>query len=417
MNKYAWWALALSLTLHLVSVLAEPMLNWLSYRQIADPVLKKTARQLASQSLDHLDTPDPLSKVKAVEQQMVLLQPVAVRQSEPATTDHTASRARQRKLAAEAASQVTQENASVNTASVAASIASSVTAEGLAASESAALAAANMLQSADMQTTAASQASTVKLLSGADKASGAQRASATLAKRADPGKTDPIKIDREAAKRFPREVKIEYRYLGFPAYLHWKLEAGRYDLQLDVPIPGHARRFISRGKIDKHGVMPEQFVEYRKQFATPKFDVRFDWEKAEVTLSEGENHKVEPFAAGDQDLMSAALHLALMGGSQPKYEMALFSGRKRYPEVQFELKGEAQLTIGGKEIPALLMSSRTGERQVDFWLAPDWHNLPVRMVLNFGKDGTYDLSAYNLTLDGKKVLEWVNPNAHSQRRP
>ncbi|WP_157669513.1 DUF3108 domain-containing protein [Chitinibacter sp. GC72] len=416
MSKYAWWALALSLTLHLVSVLAEPVLNWLSYRQIADPVLKKTARQLASQSLDHLDTPDQLPKVKAVEQQVVFLQPAAVRQAEPATSARSVTKARQRKLAAEAASQVVQEGTpSTDAASAPTAITSSITAndsDGLAASEPVALAAVNVLQSAGIALAAASQASAVKALLGTEKASSVQRASAALAKR-----IDPTKIDREAAKLFPREVKIEYRYLGFPAYLHWKLEAGRYDLQLDVPIPGHARRFISRGKIDKQGVMPEQFVEYRKQFTTPKFDVRFDWERAEVTLSEGENQKVEPFAAGDQDLMSAALHLALMGGSQPKYEMALFSGRKRYPEVQFELKGEAQLKIGGKEIPALLMSSRTGERQVDFWLAPDWHNLPVRMVLNFGKDGTYDLSAYNLTLDGKKVLEWVNPNTQGQRRP
>ena len=107
--------------------------------------------------------------------------------------------------------------------------------------------------------------------------------------------------------------------------------------------------------------------------------------------------------------MSAALHLALMGGSQPKYEMALFSGRKRYPDVQFELKGESTIRVGTQEMTALLMRSKTEDRQVDFWLAPDWHNLPVRMAVSLGKDGTYDLTAYNITLDGKKVLEWVDP--------
>lgn len=396
MSKYAWWALALSISLHLASILSEPLLNWLSYRQIDDPELKKTERKLAAQSID-AEADDSataqLKGVKPAQQQYVLLKPMAAQPAEkpkPARVlaSPSAKVAPVSLIAKESASKVTSVQwtaASGGSASIAIQIAS------------------------EMQLKMASQASEVVgvLASAASKSK--RIASAALA----------TKIDKSAAKRFPREVKIEYRYMGFPAYLQWHLEAGRYELQLDVPIPGHARRFISRGKIDKHGVMPEQFIEYRKQFETPKYDVRFDWDKTEVTLSEGSNQKVEPFAPGDQDLMSAALHLALMGGSQAKYEMALFSGRKRYPDVQFELKGEAKLKIGEQEITALLMSSRTGDRQVDFWLAPDWNNLPVRMVINFGKDGSYDLSAYNVSLDGKKVLEWVNPSlqAPGARRP
>ncbi len=388
MTKFAWWALALSILLHLVSVLAEPVANWLAYRQIDDPVLKKTDRKLQTQSLEDFDKPAELAGVKPVEQQYVLLQKqLPIIAAAPASTKPV------RKVASKVA---TISSAVAKASAVAASAEDTV-------ASAASSAVANAVQKV------ASEASAVGVNTAAVASRSSKASSVSLA----------TKIDRAAAKRFPRDVKIEYRDRGVPAYMHWRLEQGRYELQLDVPIPFNERRFISRGKIDRHGVMPENFIEYRKQFETPRFDVRFDWDKEEVTLIDGANQKIEPFAAGDQDLMSAALHLALMGGSQPKYDMALFSGRKRYPEVKFELKGEAMLKIGGKDIPALLMSSRTGERQVDFWLAPDWHNLPVRMVINFGKDGSYDLSAYNVTLDGKKVLEWVNPNTQtlSNRRP
>lgn len=396
MNKYAWWALALSIFLHLASVLSEPVLNWLSYRQIEDPELKKTERKLAAQSLDaeeDVNVSAQLHGIKPAEQQYVLLKAMPVQ------------RAEKTKPARMSASSVAKAAPASRIAQESSNKASSM---ALAASDVASVAIAVQIAS-EVQYKVASQASEAVAVLASVASKTKRIASAALA----------TKIDKSAAKRFPREVKIEYRYMGFPAYLQWHLEGGRYELQLDVPIPGHARRFISRGKIDKHGVMPEQFIEYRKQFETPKYDVRFDWDKDEVTLSEGSNQKLEPFAPGDQDLMSAALHLALMGGSQAKYEMALFSGRKRYPEVQFELKGEAKLKIGEQEITALLMSSRTGDRQVDFWLAPDWNNIPVRMVINFGKDGSYDLSAYNLSLDGKKVLEWVNPSlqAPGARRP
>lgn len=390
MKKYVWWALALSILLHLASVLAEPALNWLQYRQIDDPVLKQTQRQLQAQNLNDDDLPAELANVTPVEQQVVHLHRIVPLAIKASAQPKLASRPKT--VQASPTPKVVKASAVVASSTIASDIAR----EAVIASEVVVLAAS--------QASPASKVGVLPKLASA--ASRASRASSVAV---------ATKIDRAAAKRFPRDVKIEYRYMGFPAYLHWQLAQGRYELQLDVPIPGHARRFISRGKVDKYGVMPEQFIEFRKQFETPKYDVHFDWDKELVTLIEGSQQKTEPFAAGDQDLMSAALHLALMGGSQPKYEMAMFSGRKRYPDVKFELKGEASLKIGGKEIPALLMASRSGERQVDFWLAPDWHNLPVRMVINFGKDGSYDLSAYNITLDGKKVLEWVNPNTQAQQ--
>ncbi|WP_410498567.1 DUF3108 domain-containing protein [Chitinibacter sp. S2-10] len=388
LHKYVWWALLLSLVLHLGSLLAEPVYNWLMFSQIDDPVLNKTQRKLASQVLDEHEAPAELANVKPVEKQQVFLQPkdVDLNTSRPkrvraSSVKHAKASAPRAVIASEASQPAAEPSVSSGTMVASAMIASE------AASKVAALA------SASPEASVASRARRVS------------------------GEALATKIDRAAAKRFPREIKMEYRYFGIPAYLNWKLSAGRYELQLDVPIPGNARRFISRGQVDKHGVMPEVFIEYRKQFETPKYEVRFDWEKHEVTLAEGAQQKIEPFEAGDQDLLSAALHLALMGGSQPRYEMSMFSGRKRYPEVQFELKGEAQIRVGGKEITALLMSSRAGDRQVDFWLAPDWNNVPVRMVLNLGKDGSYDLSAYNLSLDDKKVLEWVDPNKQGARRP
>ncbi|MBM5573522.1 DUF3108 domain-containing protein [Deefgea sp. CFH1-16] len=106
-----------------------------------------------------------------------------------------------------------------------------------------------------------------------------------------------------------------------------------------------------------------------------------------------------------------------MGSRQASYGMSLFSGKKRYPDVVFELKGEATLTLGTTKVDAVLMRAQWSDRQVDFWLAPEWNNLPVKMSVNLGKDGSFEILAKEVTLDGRKVLEWISPQNQQQRRP
>ncbi|MGL6040499.1 MAG: hypothetical protein ACRC01_04785, partial [Deefgea sp.] len=67
---------------------------------------------------------------------------------------------------------------------------------------------------------------------------------------------------------------------------------------------------------------------------------------------------------------------------------------------------------------AVLMRAKWDDRQVDFWLAPEWNNLPVKMSINLGKDsGSFEVLAKEVTLDGRKVLEWISPANQQQRRP
>lgn len=50
----------------------------------------------------------------------------------------------------------------------------------------------------------------------------------------------------------------------------------------------------------------------------------------------------------------------------------MFSGRRKYEDVRLKVVGEAKLRLGGKEVDALLLRGVWDDRQVDFWLAPDW---------------------------------------------
>ena len=76
--------------------------------------------------------------------------------------------------------------------------------------------------------------------------------------------------------------------------------------------------------------------------------------------------------------------------------------------------GQAKLRLGQKEVDAVLVRGQWDERKVDFWLAPEWNNIPVRMTMALGRDLSLDIWANEVTIEGRKVLEWVKP---FQKRP
>ena len=392
--RFLAWALLASVLLHLGTLLAQPLYDWWLHRDAPPLKVQQTKRQLQAQALDDSLT-GSASKVKPAEQQQVYLaspalpvQPVKKAAPAPkAVASQAAKETVASKVAQESASQVAA------LAALSASRASSVASAVLASSPA----------SAPLSVVASEAASSPAKLARSQGASRASKAS-----------TAATQINHQAAKRFPREVLIEYRYAVMNAFLHWKLADGRYDLELKVLPVGI--RYVSRGRIGKAGVMPEFFADLSNGPDKPKNSVEFNWETMEATITNKSQVTIEPFEPGDQDVMSAGLHLALMGGGQAQYGMAMFTGKKRYPDVHFAGKGEAQIRVGQQDLTAVLLAADNKANHADFWLAPDWHNLPIRMQIYTEKYGRFDLTAYNLTLDGKKVLEWVDPNKSGMRR-
>ncbi|QLG87022.1 DUF3108 domain-containing protein [Chitinibacter bivalviorum] len=394
MRWFFWSALLLSLVLHVVAVLGEPVYLWMTETKKEEPKAKETKRKLQSQQLAEDDPLTELKNVKPAEKQVVFLQVEPLTQ--PAPKPVKASAPKRKRLASTVLA-----SAPVASAPAVASEAA------LAAQMASATASAPLVQNA-LATSASSASSATAIIASAPNSMSASRVA-----RAS-GPSAATKINHSAAQRFPKEVQIEYRYAVVTAYLNWKLSNNAYDLELKVLPMGV--RFISRGRIGKEGVMPEYFADISNGPDVPKNEVKFDWATMQATINNKGQITVESFEPGDQDVMSAALHLALMGGAQPEYEMSVFTGKKRYTHVHYAIKGEAPIKVGEHEMTALLMAAKGNSNQADFWLAPDWNNLPVRMIIHTEKYGRFDLSAYNLSLDGKKVLETIDPGARQQPR-
>lgn len=214
--------------------------------------------------------------------------------------------------------------------------------------------------------------------------------------------------------RYPNELKITYVYGIIPAQMTWKISGGRYDLRLEGSFLGSSRIFLSQGKVDRRGVIPEQFIEYRNGKPEPRYQVDFDWSAMSAEVGEPGKRKIEMLATGDQDIFSTAFHVGLIGGNQAEHTFSIFSGRRKYENAVLRVAGEARLRLGQKEVTALLLRGEWDDRRADFWLAPEWHNIPVRMTFVMGSELTLDIWANEITIEGQKVLEWVRPQ---NRRP
>lgn len=215
--------------------------------------------------------------------------------------------------------------------------------------------------------------------------------------------------------RYPSELDITYVYGIIPARMTWKIHNGQYDLRLEGGFLGKSRTFLSHGKVDRHGVRPDRFQEYRDGKDEPRYQIDFDWTAMTAEVGEPGKRKIEPLANGDQDIFSTAFHIGSIGGNQSEHRFAIFfSGRRKYENAVLRVMGEAQLRLGQKEVTALLLRGEWDDRRADFWLAPEWHNIPVRITFTM-KELELDIWANDITIEGKKVLEWVRPgNANEE---
>ena len=222
--------------------------------------------------------------------------------------------------------------------------------------------------------------------------------------------------DMRELARFPRDVNIRYRWGLYTADMHWHVANGEYKLSIEGSGLGLAYRYFeSRGRADAAGVRPERFVEHRdRDHETPKYLVEFDYATREVEVGEPGKRKIEKMSAVDHDIFSAAFHLALTGADLQQSLMSVYSGRRRYEDVKFGVAGEATLELSNKPIEAVLVRGAWKDRRFEFWLAPQWNNILVRIDVVVPEYGSFDFWAEEISLDGKKVLEWIPPESQGE---
>ncbi|MDR3411851.1 MAG: DUF3108 domain-containing protein [Formivibrio sp.] len=362
LRRTLWGAFILSLLLHVISIFSEEIYAWLTKPVFEQTELKKPTRKLKALSLEE-ETPSALAGIKPPDTLLVYLhkQPQTKVVHKPVRKP-----AKPRPIVIASAPPAI----SVNTPVIVTGIAPT-----LVASQPEALASA----AASLPTNAS--------------------------------RPQNRQAEQERA-RFPNDLKVTYVYGIIPAQMSWKVVNGHYDLRLEVGFLGTSRLFHSSGKVNNKGLIPERFVEYRNGKPDPYYQVDFDWNALTAEVGEPGKRKIETIATGDQDIFSTAFNISLIGGDQAEQTFSIFSGRRKYENAQLSLAGEAKLRLGQKEINALLLRGKWDDRQVDFWLAPEWNNIPVRMTITLGKDLSLDIWANQISIDGKTVLEWIKPQSN-----
>jgi hypothetical protein len=178
------------------------------------------------------------------------------------------------------------------------------------------------------------------------------------------------------------------------AELTWRPAPGRYSLSWrGAAANGQALGRDSQGALQGHGIEPERYTESRR--GREQRAVNFQREAGQITFS-GPQRRV-PLSAGAQDRLSWMLQLSGVMAADPSLaspgrgvSMRVAGPGGDADVWQFSVQGgEPDAADAG--MPGALHLRRQALRpydtQVDIWLDPGRHHLPVRVLLRAHPDG------------------------------
>ncbi len=390
-------ALAASLLLHLFTAFGEPLWLWLQSDSLDPaPLIKATQRKLKAQSVETTE-PAGLEGVAPADRLLVRLgrRPARPPHGQPPPSAMSHHPAEPPIEPEKPTPRPTPEPEATTPAEV-------VAATPTPAPTPAAEAAAQAVQATPTPSPAAVAPTPTAVAANAE---------------ATPNPTDtakPAGSDRpilDAA--FPRKVDIAYTVKGIIEAQHrWRVQGKRYEIDTRASFGGLAFEWKSEGDIGRQGLRPRRLLEYRNNQPQPKYQADFDWDAKLVRQGEPGKQKEVPLGDNAFDAFSAAYQFALQGDRMPSFEVQILSGRNSY-QVPFEIKGETELTLSGRKVPVLVMTGAYKQRRFEFYLAPEWHNLPVRIRAEDG-DKTYDMIATDIGIDGKSVLRRIQREARDR---
>ena len=208
---------------------------------------------------------------------------------------------------------------------------------------------------------------------------------------------------------FPNSVDISYTIKTvLTAEHHWRLRGAHYNISTKATVFGLGFEMRSDGNIDQTGLHPNRYQEFHNSESAPHYQVDFDWPDNVAHFGNNAFEKEAPLQAGAEDMFSAAYQFALQGDKLRSFNIQVFTGRKDYL-VPFAIKGETKLSLSGQQVPVLLLAGTRETKTFEFYLAPGWHNLPVRIhYADSDKGESYDLIARRIAINGRVVLKPTN---------
>lgn len=210
-------------------------------------------------------------------------------------------------------------------------------------------------------------------------------------------------------RRFPQGARVQYDLLASGlllgrAELVWQRDGSRYTLVTDIlPVIGPKLQYETVGSVGKQGLQPERFEGTRNGELRER--AYFDWAGGVLSFGDRNADKSEPLTPGAQDWLGLGVQLALRGDDMGDAPIQITTGKKVYHMLP-KPDGETDFDTGDGVIRAVVVRVKQPDEMYEFWLAPDFANIPIR-VLRVGKDARYEMRANLIELAGKTV--WKKP--------
>ena len=211
-----------------------------------------------------------------------------------------------------------------------------------------------------------------------------------------------------ALHRFPARAKLGYQTFYNGAMvgsggLDWQQDGHRYTLEIRFnPLVGGNRRYLSQGQLGKQGLQPDSLQAWVGQEA--KESAHFDWSAGMLHFGD-QGDKEIALRSGAQDVFSLAFQLGLKGGQLGTAPLQITTGKKVY-EYPMTPSGETDYDTGSGKIRVIVFRAKGEDDITEFWLAPDFSNLPVR-ISRIDKSKRVELRAVLINVDGTE--QWRLP--------
>ncbi|MCD5362443.1 DUF3108 domain-containing protein [Chromobacterium aquaticum] len=209
---------------------------------------------------------------------------------------------------------------------------------------------------------------------------------------------------------FPRQATLSYQLfwgsiMAGTATLEWSRGDGSYRLDVNgTPfIAGPKLRYLSEGRFKaKSGLLPDSLQAWRGGQA--KESAHFDYNAGQLRYGD-QGDKLLELKPGAQDIFSLAFQLGLKGGELGPAPIQITTGKKVY-EYPMHPSGETDYDTGAGKIRVIVFRAEGDGDINEFWLAPEFSNLPVR-ITRTDKDKRIDFRAIRIDVNG--APQWKLP--------
>lgn len=197
------------------------------------------------------------------------------------------------------------------------------------------------------------------------------------------------------ARRPPKKGSITYAlFLGTDKFnvgrsvFAWEIDDQSYKLTSVSETTGLAGFFrpyrlayVSRGRVNAHGLQPESFVMARTRSGeTDEAAARFDWNAMSLALESSRSPRTVALAARAQDLVSFIYQLGLMPLARGTITMPITNGaRLETYELEVGAEETLQTPIGALKALPVKQVRRPDAESLEIWLAVEYRYLPVKI--------------------------------------